>query len=53
MTATQARAIAQSLLDAADIADEQELEEVDLLSTLQQADDTARAELQAAIDAAQ
>lgn len=52
MSPTQARAIAQTLIDAAALADETGAETVDLLAALHQADDEARAELQAAIDAA-
>lgn len=52
MSPTQARAIAQTLIDAADEADRLAVEQVDLLTVLHQADDEARAELQAAIDAA-
>lgn len=52
MTPTQARAIAQMLIDAAAKADESGAEQVDLLSGLREADDAARAELQAAIEAA-
>lgn len=52
MNSTQARAIAQMLIDAAAKADESGAEQVDLLGGLRAADDAARAELQAAIDAA-
>lgn len=52
MSPTQAREFAQTLIDAAALADEAGADTVDLLSALQEADDAARAELQAAIDAA-
>lgn len=52
MSPAQARALAQSLIDAAAKADETGADEVDLLTGMRQADDAARAELQAAIDAA-
>lgn len=52
MTPTQARAMAQTLIDAAALADAEGDEHVDMLSALREADDVARAELQAAIDAA-
>lgn len=52
MTPTQARAIAQTLIDAAAKADEAGADQIDLLDGLRAADDAARAELQAAIDVA-
>lgn len=52
MNSTQARAMAQMLINAAAKADETGDEQVDLITGLRAADDAARAELQAAIDAA-
>ena len=52
MNPTQARAIAQTLNDAADQAEAAGADQIDLLTGLRAADDAARAELQAAIDAA-
>jgi len=47
----QARAFAQSLLAAAQKAEDAGESEFELIETLQSVDDDARAELQAAIDA--
>lgn len=52
MSPTQARAIAQTLNDAADEAEANGNDDINLLEGLRSADDAARAELQAAIDAA-
>lgn len=53
MTPAQARALAHTLIEAAAEADSNEAEQVDLLTVLQQADNEARAELDAAIRAAE
>lgn len=50
MTPSQARALAQTLIDAAALADAEGDEQVDLLPALREADDAARTELQAAIE---
>lgn len=52
MTPDQARELANALLLAADEADAQGKDSIDLICALSGADDRARAELQAAIDAA-
>lgn len=52
MTPTQARNIAASLIAAADKAEAEGVDHVDLLTDLRAADDTARDELEAAIKAA-
>jgi hypothetical protein len=52
MTPTQARSIAASLIEAADKAEAEGTEHVDLLTDLRAADDAARGELEAAIKAA-
>lgn len=52
MSPTQARAIAQMLIDAAAQADANGSDQVNLIGGLRAADNAARAELQAAIDAA-
>ena len=52
MTPMQARELAAALAAAADAADAAGLAEIDLMRVLTGADDVARRELQAAIDAA-
>lgn len=52
MNVQEARRIASFLIAAADRAEEEGKIEVDFKGTLAQADDVARIELQAAIDAA-
>lgn len=52
LTTVEARTLGQSLINAADKADEAKADKVDLISSLQTLDDQARASLQAAIDAA-
>lgn len=53
MTPTQARDIAQKLIDAAAAADEAGAVEINLLDAFVAADDAARAELIASIEAAE
>jgi hypothetical protein len=53
MTPTQARQVASALLAAADVAEASGQTEVSLLAQLHAMDDAARAELDAAIKAAQ
>lgn len=52
MTPAQARELAHKLIDAAVAAEASGAQSIDLLDSLRAADDAARAELQAAIDAA-
>lgn len=52
MTPTQARTLAKLLTDAADKAELDGVEQVDLMSGLLASDDAARAELEAAIQSA-
>lgn len=51
MTPTQARNIAAALIAAADKAEAEGVEQVDLLTDLRAADDAAREELEASIKA--
>lgn len=53
MNIEQARELAATLNDAADAAEAAGTDEVDLVSNLQAVDDAARAELEAAIAAAE
>ncbi len=52
MSVRDARLLAQSLINAADAAVAAGKQEIDLITSLQLADDKARSELQAAIEAA-
>jgi hypothetical protein len=52
MTPNQAREIAATLTAAADRAEANGLDQVDIITDLREADDAARAELEAAIKAA-
>lgn len=52
MTPNQARSIAQALIQAADKAESEGVDQIDLLADLRAADDAARAELEVAIVAA-